>query len=503
MKAAASSSRAGSRYFCLRPLASGGMASVELALQVSSGGFERLVVVKRIRPELAATPQMVAMFMEEARIAALLNHPNLIHAYELCEEDAGMFLAMEHLRGQPFSNILDLAGTSSLDLRFSLEVLIQALEGLQHAHQLTGIDGRPLGLVHRDISPSNLFVTYAGHVKVLDFGIAKTHTSSVETEAGIVKGKAHYMAPEQALEQPLDGRADVYSVGTMLWEAIANRSRWGDLPYQVVLGKLMQDREPEPPGAAARGLPSFFDRVTTRALAFDPDARFQSAAELKAALIALADHLGARPTAKQMADYVGERFELQRAQEQRTIDEELAAFREQRDGASRAPHKTRIVQAGTRALAEPARVEEAAAADGSGQLAVETNVGDGSGPRLKAAAPPRSRLWLVGLGALLLGAAVSWLSVAGRGQAPSEAHPARSAPEVAKVLVAPPPSAEVAPAVTAEPALAATPVPSSSAAPVASARPARVARPAKVRKTIASPAKPTKKGLELDRSSPW
>src|SRR6187402_1660373 len=188
----------GTRYFVLRPLAAGGMATVELALQVGSGGFERLVALKRVRPHLISSEEIEAMFVEESRIAARLNHPNLIHAYEVGQDEAGAFLAMEYLSGQSYSNLVARVGLADLDLRVVLETLIATLDGLECVHGMRDIGGRHMALVHRDISPSNLFLTYSGQVKVLDFGIAKARLSSIETQVGVLKGKISYMAPEQA-----------------------------------------------------------------------------------------------------------------------------------------------------------------------------------------------------------------------------------------------------------------------------------------------------------------
>src|SRR5260370_910736 len=192
--------RDGGKYKLLAELGRGGMANVYLAVARGPSGFNKLVVLKCLRSDLASDTELLAMFLDEARLAARLNHPHVVQTYEVGEYVGRPVIVMEYLEGQVLSSLVQRAqSNNALPLSLHLRVIIDALEGLHHAHELTDYDGKPLGLVHRDISPQNVFVTFDGHVKVLDFGIAKAATSQSQTATGILKGKVKYMAPEQML----------------------------------------------------------------------------------------------------------------------------------------------------------------------------------------------------------------------------------------------------------------------------------------------------------------
>ncbi len=212
------------RFRVIAEVGEGGMAKVYLAVARGFSGFNKLVVLKSLRSNLASDRACVDMFLHEARLAARLNHPNVVQTYEVIEEDGRPVMVMEYLEGQPLSQI---AVRAQADKRFTLSmrlhVLCDVLAGLHYAHELRDFDGTALDLVHRDVSPQNIFVTFEGQVKLLDFGIAKVvHTSApAETDAGVLKGKVLYMAPEQIAGEALDRRADIFAVGVMLWEALA------------------------------------------------------------------------------------------------------------------------------------------------------------------------------------------------------------------------------------------------------------------------------------------
>lgn len=204
------------------------MAEVFLAVSGSPSGFGKLLVLKVLRPDLpeAERAQFLRMFEDEGRLAMRLSHPNIVQSYEVGSEDGQSFIAMEYLEGQPLSSLQERGWKSvpGISLEMQLYVLCQVLEGLEYAHGLTSYDGRQLNIVHRDVSPQNVFVTYAGYTKLVDFGIAKTLESNSKTAAGVVKGKVPYMSPEQVRGGSIDQRADLFSVGVMLWEAVARRS---------------------------------------------------------------------------------------------------------------------------------------------------------------------------------------------------------------------------------------------------------------------------------------
>jgi serine/threonine protein kinase len=308
----------GSSYRFICNLGRGGMADVQLALQTSRAGVERLVVLKRARSELASQPEFAAMFLEEARIAATLSHQNVVQTYEVGQDEHGYFLVLEFLRGQSYGTILSTAGYA--DYRVSLEVLSNALLGLEYAHQLKHLSGREMGLVHRDVSPPNIFVTYDGQVKVLDFGIAKALDSTIETDTGIIKGKVAYMSPEQMHGESVDSRADLYAVGVMLWEATAGGRRFPGIPDVAVVSAVSSQRAPITPGAAERGLPALADRICERALAQDPAQRYSSAAQFHEDLSALTELVGGRLAPRALGQYVSALFATERDELQRRIE---------------------------------------------------------------------------------------------------------------------------------------------------------------------------------------
>src|SRR5262245_61887209 len=208
------------RYEVVGELAIGGMATILLGRLVGPRGFEHPVVIKRILPHLAKMPEFVDMFVDEARIVAGIRHPNVVQVTELgCEGDE-LFLVMEYLEGESVGGLLRRIWTQDgeIDRALAVYIVAEACAGLHAAHELTDEAGKLRGLVHRDISPQNMFVTYSGAVKVLDFGIAQAADRLTRTEAGQVKGKFAYMSPEQCLSQPLDRRSDVFALGVVLYE---------------------------------------------------------------------------------------------------------------------------------------------------------------------------------------------------------------------------------------------------------------------------------------------
>ncbi|MBX3158937.1 MAG: serine/threonine protein kinase [Deltaproteobacteria bacterium] len=224
------------RYELVGHLATGGMAEIHLARLAGEGGFSKLLVVKRLLPELVASPAYVSMFLDEGKLVARLDHPNICEVFELGRDGAEYFLAMPYLDGVPVHELIarPREPDRAAELRVAAAILVQACAGLHHAHELRDADGGPAGLVHRDVSPSNLFVTTAGLVKVLDFGVAKVR-GAAETEVGTVKGKSQYMAPEQVLGEPLDRRCDVFALGIVAFE-LATHQRLFKRPERLPRG---------------------------------------------------------------------------------------------------------------------------------------------------------------------------------------------------------------------------------------------------------------------------
>src|SRR5262245_42446668 len=230
------------------------MADVFLAMLAgpAGSGFSKLSVVKRLRPNLAEDPDFVAMLMDEARISARLNHANVVQTHEVGVEGESYYLAMEYLDGQPLHRIQRRSALSGKRIAPELEIIILSavLAGLHHAHELTDYDGTPLNIVHRDVTPSNVFVTYGGHVKVVDFGIAKAAGRACETRQGVVKGKIRYMAPEQAMGLAIDRRADVFAVGILIWEALIGKRFWSAQDDIGIARKLIAGEYDASPRAA-------------------------------------------------------------------------------------------------------------------------------------------------------------------------------------------------------------------------------------------------------------
>src|SRR6185437_8026107 len=235
------------KYRLIAELGHGGMAEVYLAVVRGPAGFNKLVVIKQIRPQLAEDPEFLAMFLDEARLAARLSHPNVVQTNEVGQEGSRYFIAMEYLEGQPLNRVLHrVQKTGGIPLALHVKILSDVLGGLHHAHELADFDGTPLEVVHRDVTPHNVFITYDGQVKVVDFGIAKALNSSAETRTGVLKGKVAYMAPEQARGERCDRRADVFSVGVMLWEAATGRRLWKGVPDITILQRLLAGDIPRP-----------------------------------------------------------------------------------------------------------------------------------------------------------------------------------------------------------------------------------------------------------------
>ncbi|MBK7191740.1 MAG: serine/threonine protein kinase [Myxococcales bacterium] len=281
------------RYQLLTELGRGGMAELHLGRVHGAGGFAKVVAIKRIHPHHGRDARFVEMFLNEGRIAAQLAHPNVCQVHDLGEVDGELFLVMEYLEGVSWEEAmaaLPRAGDGS-DLRFIVGAFAQLCEGLHYAHTLRAPDGRATPVVHRDVSPQNLFITTAGVAKVLDFGVSKVLTEDRVTRSGVVKGKLTYMPPEQLADQPLDARVDVFAAGTVLWEAIT-RARLFKRETDYLVWKAITEEPIPPPSAHRPELPPALDAVLARALARDRDARYASTIELARALRAATIGLG-------------------------------------------------------------------------------------------------------------------------------------------------------------------------------------------------------------------
>jgi len=469
----------GSRYRTLGRLGSGGMAEVDLALQTGVAGSSRLCVLKRVRRDLAGRQEFVSMFFEEARISASLNHPNIVQIYEVGGDEQDCFLAMEFLRGRSYAHLASLGSGEILAYRVDLEVMLATLAGLEHAHQRRDLAGQPMRLVHRDISPPNLFVTYEGEIKVLDFGVAKSKNSQIQTEAGILKGKAAYMAPEVVAGDAFDARADLYAVGVMLWEATAGCDRWPGMNDMAILGQLARGGPVKAPGAAARGLPARADELCSKALAAEPSARYQNAAEFRDDLLELCSLLGGRLGQAQLAAYMQRHFSAERLREEREV---AAALRPEAATPSFNPSGDTDVGGFTK------RVRR------SSERPVSPNPAATPVPRKS-----RSHVWLGAVVILLLGFGIAKLLLP-RKEASLPAATAKG-PSTEPVS-----SAKLVLAASAQ----AVPVeqPAANAESVRAER-EPLAKPGSKARNAAAPRAPAtskpaaSRGLELDRQDPW
>jgi eukaryotic-like serine/threonine-protein kinase len=313
------------RYELIGQLATGGMAEIHLARLAGEAGFEKTVVVKRLLPELVASKAFVAMFLDEGKLVARLDHPNVCEVHELGRDGAEYFLVMPYLDGVPASDFIARPRDPDriAQLRVAAGIITQACAGLHHAHELKGEAGALLGLVHRDVSPSNLFITTAGVVKVLDFGIAKVH-GGAETEAGTIKGKTQYMAPEQLLGEQLDRRCDVFALGIVLFE-LATHSRLFKRGSDYLAARAILEEAIPRADAIDPAVPAALADVIGKALDRAKDKRYVDAKELgKAIETAMAAHGGvASPTeiAAALADWHGAELSAMRTRQAKVIED--------------------------------------------------------------------------------------------------------------------------------------------------------------------------------------
>ncbi|WP_437720307.1 serine/threonine protein kinase [Sorangium sp. So ce861] len=307
-------------HHLLLELGRGGTAQVFLAVQSGAEGVDKLVVLKFLRPDLLDNLEMREMFINEARFSARLNHANIVQTSAIVQTTRGAAIVMEYLEGQSLSIVRSRARTK-LPLEMHLRIIIDALRGLHYAHELTGFDGEPLNVVHRDVSPHNVFVTYDGQVKLIDFGIAKLTGGSVETATGVIKGKIGYMPAEQIEGGPIDRRADLYAVGVMLWEAATGERMWKGMTDIAIMHRVLNGEFPRPRDVKP-DVPEELERIILKALSVAPEQRYATAAELEADLEAFV--AGSAPvTNRDIGRFVSREFEDVRAETKRIIGREM------------------------------------------------------------------------------------------------------------------------------------------------------------------------------------
>jgi serine/threonine protein kinase len=337
-------------YEVLAPLRTGGMAALYLGRRAGAAGFTKPVAIKVIHPHLAHDPSFIEMFLDEARLSARIQDPNVVHVEDLGEADGMFYLAMEYVLGAPLSALLArlVQGGLSFDVPMACAIAMRVADGLHAAHELRDDDGAPLEVVHRDVSPQNVLLSEAGHVKLIDFGVARARGRLQETEAGALKGKVRYMSPEQAWGRPIDRRTDVYALAIVLWEMLVLR-RFIEGSNDIEALELARAPNLEPPSKHRAGIPPDLDRVILTALSREPSERFETAQAFRRALSnAVPEALRVEPG--DIAALVESQLGRQLAEERRLL---TAPGRTSQPSAS--PHEESPGEAATRASSSRSR----------------------------------------------------------------------------------------------------------------------------------------------------
>ena len=297
------------KFQLLKKIATGGMAEIHIAKQRGMEGFEKIVVIKMILPHLANNADFVNMFLDEARIAARLTHPNIVQIYDLGRAAGTYFIAMEYVQGENLRTIAKAARKRGgpVPLEHTVKVASQACEGLHYAHMKTDTSGNPLHIVHRDVSPQNILVSFEGMIKLVDFGIAKAVTQYAETKAGILKGKYSYMSPEQCKGRQIDNRSDVFSMGIVLWE-LATGVRLYKKSSELMILKEITEGKVTPPREINQQIPAELEAIILKALEKHPDNRFQDGQQMHLALEEFMKNRGLTSSTVHLSAYMRELF---------------------------------------------------------------------------------------------------------------------------------------------------------------------------------------------------
>lgn len=297
------------QYTLLDRIAVGGMAEVWKARMKGVEGFQKTVAIKRILSHLTDSSDFVTMFIDEAKLAAQLNHNNIIHIYDLGKIGDDYFIAMEYVEGKDLRSILSAARERQAPIPMGLALLVSSrlASALDHAHSRKDFEGHPLGLVHRDVSPQNVLISFDGDIKLCDFGIVKAVTKASKTQMGALKGKLQYMSPEQAWGRPVDARSDIFSLGSLLFEMLTGRRLFSGESEMSVLDAVREGRIQAPRDLDPR-LPLEVNALTLKALARDPDDRFRTAGDMQREIDAILASLKPAPTPRDLAGYMQKLF---------------------------------------------------------------------------------------------------------------------------------------------------------------------------------------------------
>jgi eukaryotic-like serine/threonine-protein kinase len=378
------------KYRAFFELGQGGTAVVFLGVSRGLGGFNKLVVLKMLKRGLAKESEFRRMFLSEARLSARLNHPNIVQVYEVTERDNSPIIVMEYLEGKPLSE-MRAERNGAIPVNIQLRVLADGLLGLHYSHDLKDFDGRSLDLVHRDFTPHNLFVTYDGQAKVLDFGIAKLSGSLVETETGVIKGKLRYMPPEQVLGNRVDRRADIFAAGVIMWEAITGKRMWADASEATIVNRISRGEIPSPLSANP-DVPQALSDICMKALAPNVDDRYATAADLRGALDEWLRLSGGSVFSIDVAEYMTNTFADFRQATRSVIEQHLSAARLSSSHEESEAHS----------LEPPTGTLEASPVTAEPSLSVSRSA---SRQTLMATTSSRRTIWLASIGLLLFGLA--------------------------------------------------------------------------------------------------
>ncbi len=307
------------KYLMLDKLAVGGMAELFRAMITGMQGFEKIIAIKKILPHLATEEELVNSFIAEAKLAALLHHQNIVQIYDFGSLDGSYFIAMEYLLGKDCKIINRQAKKHKkpLGVEYALYICSRICSGLNYAHNLKDFQGKPLNLIHRDISPPNILITYEGDVKIVDFGIAKAANQNTMTQMGMIKGKIAYMSPEQAGAKEIDKRSDIFSTGIILYELVTGEKMFTGDTMQI-LTKVREGKYSLPEQTDEK-IPSAVFDIINRALAQEPAKRYQSCSDMLADIEkCLADNR-MRPSAQGLAIYMKDLFAAEISEEEETM----------------------------------------------------------------------------------------------------------------------------------------------------------------------------------------
>ncbi|MEC9442437.1 MAG: serine/threonine-protein kinase [Myxococcota bacterium] len=310
------------KYCLLERLSVGGMAEVFRAKPLNSPSTDRFLALKRILPHLAEDEEFIKMFVDEAKLCVHLRHPNIVHIFELGKFQSSSYILMEYIPGQDLLALQKRLRQRRLIMSVAQAcyVVMELAKGLDYAHKATDDYGRPLNIIHRDVSPQNVLISYGGQVKLIDFGVAKAAVQSTKTQVGVLKGKFGYMSPEQIRGEAIDQRSDIFAAGTVLWELLTNRRLFtGDNEFEIF--QKVRDANVDPPSAKNPQIPPEVDRIVMKALTAHPEQRYSYCADLARDLGQFLTSIEPLYTQRHLSDWMARFFEEEFASEQQKIQE--------------------------------------------------------------------------------------------------------------------------------------------------------------------------------------